>query len=244
MSTPGSVLIDLDSILDTRLGTLAKIDPELVEKNLNTDYLKRDRDCFTGINESAFKEAYAKRDVETLALSKITNIFKFLIPGIILPKLDATSPHNANKKCTLEVNVFPYQLDKEVIDEIQKAISVWLEDIVPVRMVHYDVPSLTPKHCKDNYTEIISYELEQWLNYHYNCDNWSSVEKMASSVVRIPQLPFITPALMRGEIFKPEEFPEELKQLGHPLKAFSFMTSMIVKLEFIDVECFSIIKPD
>lgn len=241
MAKPNKIYIDLDSLLDTRLGTLAKINDSLASDNFDTNYHFRERDSFKGISREEFKKAYAKRDEETLSLSRITNIFKFVIPKLIIPLIDKTRPNSYVEGLILEINLYPYLLDDETKQEIHRAISVWIENLIPITLVTLSIEERTPEHCRDNYVAVIQYEHADWLNYHYNCSAWSSIGEMASKVVRLPKLPFFVPALLDGQDFNPEELNEEERKLGHPLKAYEFMVSLLVKLEFIDVEYFSII---
>jgi len=244
MAKPNKIYIDLDSILDTRLGTLLKLNEEAATKALEGNYLTRDRDEFNNVNLEEYKLAYSNRDFETLTNSKITNIFKFLIPKLIIPRLNKTNPALYTEGLSLEVNTYPYRLSSGLCEEIAKAISVWLEGIVPVNMVYLDIPSRTPLLCKNSYIAIISYEHEGWLNYHYNCNEWSSMEEMAARVTRLPNTPYYTPGILSGQSFKLEDLSEDVRKVGHPLKAYAFMVSLLIKLEFIDVEYFSIIKPN
>ena len=241
MAKPNKIYIDLDSLLDTRLATLAKQSDQLAAVNLTDEYHSRERDKFLGITKAEFQKLYKERDIETLSLSRITNIFKFVIPKLIIPFIDRTRPNTYVEGLTLEVNLYPYVLDEETRNEIHKAICVWVENLVPVSLSYLSTEQRTPEHCQANYVAMISYEHSDWLNYHYNCSNWTSIGEMATKVVRLPKLPFFVPALLDGQDFNPDELSDEERKIGHPLKAYEFMVSLLVKLEFIDVEYFSII---
>ncbi len=64
------ILIELDALLDTRLGTISLMDEALARKMLDLDYPNRISDEFNLLSDeidmSVYNRAYADRDIETL----------------------------------------------------------------------------------------------------------------------------------------------------------------------------------
>ena len=104
----------LDALLDTRMATLDKINPELASRimqdpELHLKYLHRPNDLFLefGLAPEEFEEAYAKRNVETLMNSLPTNfLFELVNIGSSLVTLKSQEPHNVeNIKTALDPEV-------------------------------------------------------------------------------------------------------------------------------------------
>lgn len=227
-----SILVTLDSLLDTRLGTIAKINDEVFNKIvLDEKYHTRDTDVFEDIDIVVYKETYSNRNVETLSKSLLTNIILVLrdiISG--LEKQAIMAPHNADT--SVVINVYPYVLIDEELSEISKAISMHLSDLVKINFINMSPKELTPLYCKSNFAVMIMYDYGEWLE--------TNAELFL--VTQIPEITLFIPAIYF--INKPTE--EELNRLvrasAHPMKALKTLAMGIITLEIIDVTYFSIIN--
>jgi hypothetical protein len=109
-----TIYVDLDCLLDTRLGTLAKINPELASNALMNGYHERDEDIFEGVGVEDYRKAYEARDVDTLTLSVITGMFSFL-HECVLAAFKRIQIDGIFDAIQLEVNYWPYELDDEEV---------------------------------------------------------------------------------------------------------------------------------
>ena len=170
------ILIDLDVLLDTRLGTLARLNPAaaqyLLEKDPLKDYHFRIIDDWTTltnglVDTETFKQAYRKRDVTTLKSSMLTNYVE-LIHAMTdtLESMVMFTP--LAKSVTLEVNYWPYQLSPAELEMFQLSIANYTAIITEVRLVYYPVERLTPSVLKDGYSGYITYDYNEWAGYHQN----------------------------------------------------------------------------
>ena len=234
MATPkvDKILVSLDCILDTRIGTLNLMDADTAKEVMMSDtYHFRDEDVFGKITKEAFKETYAKRDEKTLENSLITNLpplLKHLI-GTLL-KEGVQKPYYDGVE--LVVNIHPYNLTKEIQDEIKVAVSLMINDLAEVSLINYSIEQLTPQYCKANYRIMIMYEYNDWLN--------NNAELFAST--QLPEVTLFAPALYFAEKPSDEKLKEFAKDNMHPFQAIEMITSSIIDIALIDVKHFSIIN--
>lgn len=77
-----SFYVTLDCLLDTRLGTLTRIDPKLAKAAIASGrYYNRLRDDFNlicGVDNAQYEQAYTWRDKETLKNAKTTLVYKLI----------------------------------------------------------------------------------------------------------------------------------------------------------------------
>jgi len=226
------ILVSLDCILDTRIGTLRRIDEELAKRVMLSDtYHTRDVDAFEHITKDAFKEAYAKRDEDTLTLSLLTNMHSLLKHFIgVLLKENLQKPYYDGVE--IVVNLYPYMLSKDVQDEIRKSISVLVNELAEVTLIDYGLDQLSPYHCKSNYRMMIMYDYNEWLNYN----------AALFAGTQMPEVSLFVPALYFAEKPTDEKLKELCKDNAHPFEAIEMITAPLIDISLIDVSHFSIIN--
>ena len=227
-----NILISLDCLLDTRLGTLSRIDSAIVNLLLDDpSYHTRDQDVFTGVDREVYKTMYRKRDDVTLQHSMLTNIIPLLkhLVGKLKEQSVVRPFHDGGH---LIINVYPYVLSKEIEETIGKALAVWMHGLASVSIVRYSPKELTPLHCKGSYSLMIMYDYEEWLEI--NAELFLRTQ--------IPEVTLFVPAIY----FTNKPTDEELKTLNggkiSPMKALELLAKGIVGLEIIDVMWFSILN--
>lgn len=227
-----SIYVELDVLLDTRLGTLARMDQELAANVLGSGkYHTRQSDYFDGVDHEAYKKLYSERDNVTLAHSTITNALGWLhhLTDVLVDQM-IERPYNEGTK--IVVNIYPYQLNGEEKVEVVKALTAWMKGKVPVELVSIRTQDLTPRHCKSAYVMMMIYDHETWMEVHA-----SEFEH-----TRLPEVTLFAPAIY----FKPEPTAKELKkavkEAGHPMQALELLASPLVDLKLIDVKFFSILQ--
>lgn len=227
-----ALYVELDVLLDTRLGTLAKIaGKEVVKTVLESGYHSRKSDCFAGVDKDHYLTQYKQRDGEILALSTVTNAITFVkhLVGVLTEQAIVRPYHDGAK---LIVNYFPYELTGEERDELGKALAVWTNNLAPIELVYLHPKDLTPDHCKKSYSLMIVYEYEQWLNTHAS----------AFEHCRLPEVTMYAPAIYFGPEPKAEELEKATREAAHPLRAMEMLASPLVNLQLIDVKYFSILS--
>jgi len=229
------IYIDLDSLLDTRLSTIASIDPELAEElSVSESYKKRTSDTFGKIPNDVFKEAYSNRDEVILSNSMMTNIMT-VVAGFVteLSKQAVTQPFHDG--VVVEVNTYPYTLDDEEREELAFVLDKWLFGLADIDIVRRPIEELLPSYCKFNYCMMVMYDHETWMNMHadkFMCKGGSYLSDM---FLFAPALYAVQPSA--------EEDAEISALFESTFQGFEMLASPLVKLQLIDVKYFSIIEP-
>lgn len=234
ISKPSVVYIDLDCLLDTRLGTLAKKDIRLASEVLNNGYHTREIDEFPGVSADEFKQLYKARDEEVLELSVFTNAIKIL-QGCVKGTLDNIFKGGQNTGVEIVVNIHPYNLDEETCDDIVRAVALHTFNTVNVKSINVPDEFLFPSFCKENYDLMIRYGFEDWVAMH----------SKAFETVKMPTMGFISPAIY-SKVPTEEEFAELKEQKVHPFKATEMLMAPLFSLRLLEISVFSItndIKP-
>jgi hypothetical protein len=226
-----ALLIGLDEIFDTRLGTIRRMGVEHAQRILTPEYLVREIDEFEGIDNSAFKELYRARNVETLQVSTITAIVPRLKDwASFLSELAMARPYFDGIK--LVVNVWPYHLSSDVLRDIGSCVSVWTGGLTPIELVNISPQDLTPAFVKEQFAAMFMYEYGSWMELH----------SAAFHETRLSEIHLIAPALYFNE--KPDEktLKELIREAAHPFQAAMMLARPLVGLEIVDTKYFSVVE--
>lgn len=167
------ILITLDSILDTRQGTLLKISPEVAfEITSKEDYHARQSDEFVSekygaLSPELFEKVKDKFKDEIIFNSLKTKMYMFLqelIDGYV--KLALSTPHVST--ITLEVNLHPYTFTDTQAEYLLKALIAHLGNAAAISIVNFDINELPLKSIAEKYDSIIMYNPVNWLNNRHN----------------------------------------------------------------------------
>lgn len=204
-----SIYVELDALLDTRLGTLHRMDPALVEQALDAGYKDRTSDRWVdlglNVDQARYDDLYRRRDVTTLKQSRPTDLAPIITEMTsALGKASIEDPRI--EEITLDVNVWPYRLNAEVKDAIADAVREWVSIDCKVAVVDYDHGSLTPTFIDRRYVALILYDFDGWFQAQHD----ALLEK------RLPTVSVIAPALYANG--KPDE---EVVINGSPVDPFS-----------------------
>jgi hypothetical protein len=231
-----TVLIFLDCLLDTRLGTLARMSDALARRALSGgesgNYHQREQDVFDGVDTGEFRRLYRMRDIETLKHSTITTL------TTLLGDFSRTLSRIVRNRPWLDgvrilVNTWPYQLDASALDALREVIALWGGGFSPVEMVNFSPGQLTPAFVKANFDILFMYEYEEWLHMHGEAFGKTS----------LADVNVIVPAIYFNHRPDEKTFDELVRNGAHPFAAITMLTSGFVGLELIDVKYFSIADP-
>ena len=225
-----TIYTELDAILDTRLGTLSKISDDAALAVLYSGtYHTREDDKFKDIDPEQYAELYKNRDVETLKRSYVTDALAMIgrLADVLSEQASARPYHDG---CAIVVNTYPYKLDPAELEEFRNVISVWMKNRASVRMICASPEELNPFHCKHNYTIMVVYEYQQWMEIHSE----------AFKTVRLPEVVMMAPAIYFNKTPTKEELEETIKEAAHPMHALELLASPFVELKLINVSHFSV----
>jgi hypothetical protein len=226
-----SIYVELDCVLDTRLGTIARISDEAALMTLQNGYHDRRADIFEFVEMDAFKTLYAQRDGDTLSKSMCTGVVGLLrhLTGVLAEQAIERPFHSGGK---VVLNTFPYNMTTEVQDEIGMAVSAWIHGLASVEVVSVHPESLTPAHCKRSYAVMVVYDYGYWLNLHAK----------AFESTRLPEVQMFGPALL-NEDYSDDQLEKITAEAAHPVRALEMLASPLISLKLIDARCFSVISP-
>jgi len=227
------IYVDLDVLLDTRLGTIARLNEDAAVKTLQSGYHTRVADQFEHVDMDEYKALYAQRDGDTLSKSMLSGAVPFLRDIAEALALQARSRpyHNGGK---LIVNTHPYTstLSTSELDEIGRAIAARMDGHAPVELVDISPESLTPYHCKHNFAMMMVYDFGAWMEMHSS----------AFRTTRLPEVTLYSPRIYH-EIPREDELQKVTQEIMHPVAATEQLAAPIIALKLIDVKNFSVITP-
>lgn len=162
------LLLYLDALLDTRLGTLSLLYPEETKTLLNKQYTHRLSDEFNLINptisDSVFKERYKQRDIDVLINSAPTAM-SFLINDMVsdMERMQASASPEF-EEISVDLNIYPYELDNETAEEISVAVSSRCGILQKVNIISVPHSKMTFEYIiEKEWTTIVMYDFQEWL---------------------------------------------------------------------------------
>lgn len=202
--TQHRLLLDIDALFDTRMGTLVKHWPDVARSIDVVSYRKRTEDKFddlTGgvVKDDEFQTFYRQRDLSTLKRSMVTGIVPTLMTYLnglderFIKQIDAS-------EITIDLNIHPFNVPAPVAEEIAACLYVLLPEYVSVRLTNLNPLTLSPKEFINRYNGWITYDFHPWLERH----------KFDLLNNHIPGLAVILPKLTLGEL---REYDEEGNKL-------------------------------
>ena len=234
------ILIELDALLDTRLGTISLMDEALARKMLDTDYPNRISDEFNllcpEIDMSIYKRAYKDRDLETLYYSMPTDITLYLNQLINTLIRDGVKGNPQFEGVDVQINSYPYQLTDEFKQEFCECIAASLRLDIDVQMVNHPYSEMTTDFIVANkWTFLVMYNFSQWFN---------ETLAIAKTVPRpTPRTTVISPMLVGSVKSVLEELEKEApsKTRANPFDSMQIALADIIGIRFLPVADFSLI---
>lgn len=160
-----AIYTDIDTLFDTRLATLNKLDPGYMEKSLSTDYYERVSNEFEGIDTESFKVAYASRDKNTLKFSMITPAIE-VIRDFAKRTLTALINSPLRRQPKVIVNSYPYSLNDKEAELIITGIRKLTKEMIDIEIIHRPIEAITPEFIKENCAAMCLYDYGEWLGVH------------------------------------------------------------------------------
>lgn len=221
------IYVSLDALLDTRLGTLYELGPDIMLGAVENGYFKRRSEKFFNVDKEVFDEAYRSRNKLTLKQSGITKVIGFVNELVrSLNQQAIQTPLHTGPIVVL--NIYPYKLEDSEVLTLTKAVAAATNQLCDVKTINLSEKQLTPEHCKQNYGIMFMYDYPLWLETQ--AENFSKL--------MCPEISLIVP----GIYFKEEPTKDQLRELVnnymHPLRAVEFVSAAFINLTFNDIELF------
>lgn len=232
MSDNITALVSLDCLMDTRLGTLKRLNPAAAEQLQTSWYHKRTVDAFdrngSGINQKAYLALYEARDEETLKLCTMTHLPRHLMALIASLTTTQGMPLLA-EQFTIHINLYPYDLPEPVRIAIRQAIETYTNNAAVVEMVSYAPEDLTVTLLKHTYDICFMYDFNEWLMQH--------TEEFKKA--QIPEVRIVAPRLYLKDA--PTQLLEKVAGEEYGWEQMALLFVGLVGVVFMDVNIFSIV---
>lgn len=223
------IYIDLDAILDTRLGTIKSLDTGLYNYYINEgkeEYRNRIIDEFKYIPNKVFKYYYKNRTKEILQNSILTPLLYVLNISIDDMLTKRVLSEKTTKKLTVDINYYPYNLTEDEIEKLRAAVYTQIasKEFVIVNFISMPYEELTSA-AAEKYGVIAMYDAMDWLN----------VRGLFKDInITLPSTHLVLPYLLQKPIvFKSGESIEKY------FKNIEELFTYYIKLEYNRIELFS-----
>ena len=226
-----NIYLTLDSILDTRMGTLAKIDNALAASVLQSGkYHKRLIDEFDGVGKEVYKEAYAQRDLETLKRSVVTNLV-FFLRRLIKDSLISSIINQKVENLCFTLNVYPYDFsDPGLVDMLVGCLRFHTYSTSSVKIVSIPDEELTPEFCQENFQIMIMYDWVNWVDKHREFFEKKGIANIA----------VVVPEIFTDSIPTQEDIDRLDLRKHNPFRMTEEITAALFRLKHMPVSLFSI----
>jgi len=223
-----TILVELDCLLDTRLGILSELGDDKLQKVISM-YHTRDIDEFPYYGFNKFKTNYDKRDKSILVNSLLTPVMGLVTEFVNKTLLQVTnSPFHFQPK--VMINIHPYDLTEEEVNNLIQMVVLKTNKRCDVEVVSKNIGDLTIGYVKDNISIMVMYEYYKWIEYH-------SVSKSFSKLT-CPDINLFAP----GIYFKPKQLDNSIIQ--DPINSMEEIAKPLIGLKLFPIEYFSFIKPN
>lgn len=227
------ILIMLDCILDTRQGTLLKINPDVAfEITSNENYHARESDEFVSeeygkLSIELFEEVKEAFKHEIIFNSLKTKMYLFLQE--LLSKyveMSLNTPHVST--VTLEVNIYPYKFTDTQAEYLLKALVAHLGNVAAISIVSFDINEMSLKSVAEKYDSVIMYNPVKWLNNHHN--------ELKTGVLK--ELTLYLPKMNMVRALTDKERKEFTKNVPDVYKFTQMVFTGFIRLNYIPVESY------
>lgn len=217
-----SILLDLDTVFDTRLSLLYAISEDLaLEVVESNQYTKRIRDNFGNISSDVFRSLYKRRNKNILKFALPTNIIELVNDLMVKYATDA----NNTELPKLYINTYPYRLAEDEKIVMINVLGNLFKNCTFELLYMDPVNELTPCWVNENVQTVIMYDGLNWLENHnrlFNLIEHPLIDKT-----------LIVPALLTGYLDK------NIKITSKIFVEQAMSIKSLVKLLFTDVVYFN-----
>ena len=222
-----TVMIDLDSLLDTRLAAFSSFPEDVLEKVMKNNYWDRTSDTFKDVDNEQYQSVYKNRKKSILGSALVTPMLSFLKEYCYMTIENSQSTPFKMIPRVL-VNTYPYKLEEKEKDIISSTISAGILDLAEVKVVYMDHESLNPSFVKSSLSTLIMYHYDQWLEYHCQKETFKSRT--------CPEVTLIGPKISMKTLKENETVTEE------NFEAMRILAGPLINLVLLPIEHFSVIR--
>lgn len=232
--------VELDALLDTRISTVARLNPQAAMDLLGDHYRKRKSDelwlLHDGFSKEDYLDGYKKRDKETLAVSRITPLI-YVVGSTMREKLHEVASSPTLQVAQLDVNIYPYELTDVEKKDFVDCIMAYSDVEVKVNLISISPIELTFIHIRnEGYKGLFVYNFSEWAEIH--------IPKIEAGQQYCPAVTMVVPELLQSI----ENFPsdEELTMANGrkttPFEALQIALAPFIRMQYVSVDLVSILE--
>lgn len=237
------VLIELDAILDTRLGILNMIDPSIAIEALENGWRTRQHNDVSVLTDKITNEEYKKlweeRNEEVLVHSRPTTfIFELTRMAQELEENIVLDKGRIDDGCFI-INFYPYtKLTVEEKNDIISIVKGYVGDAIPVKHTCIEPTVLELGWLKEN--NILTYVVNDYGKWFNEAMHPSKGQKC---MVPYPKLTVIAPSVMDNKDGLKNLTAADKDLIGKqsPFHVFTIFWAPLLGIQFYPVELFSVL---
>lgn len=225
--TKNGLYFDLDVLYDTRLATLELIDPRLAKRVLSENYFKRTHDSFPFISRDDFRSVYNIRNEALLEKATVTKM-PVILDNFIKEAVVRVNETPYKGDINVFLNTYPYNLDRNKAIALLDPLSKMTGNFAKVHALNMSPEQLTLKFCRDNFSLMVMYDFEDWLEIHTKNDAFRNTP--------IPDIPLFVPELfLTSQPPSMEDLKSITRETGHPFRALERYARSVIDIGMIDI---------
>lgn len=246
MKRPINVYVELDCLLDTRLGVLQNAYPDKYHAILANGYHERTCDDFEGIDKQEFTTRYNNRNLLDAAKSVMTPCFT-LLDQILAVLLNDLPDDPEFSSVGIAVNTYPYYMEPEELDDLLVILRKHVNLTTDFSFIYVAPKDLTVSYVKREFIAMVMYDFSTWTECHYL--QFGKVAALHDVTVFAPMLhparnptPQETEEVLNSELVKFEE--EGYQRVNDVFDLYEILAMPFYTLRLLPVGYFSVIQPD
>ena len=236
------ILVPIDCILETHLGTAALLNPKSPIEILNNGYFQRDSNDLWELTDKFSKEEFLEkweyRGIETLKNSVMRIIIKYIKNMIHCHILDF-SDRGGDLMVEVIINGNPYFINNELEEYMSIFIKGYMSTFIDVTFVNLDLTKLTPQYINSNKINVM------FLN---DFNDWLPLHHLELDKNKCPSLSMYVPAISKHikqrvlEAIEEGIVDKKIAKEINPFRANEIVFMEYLSLNYLPVEIFSIPK--
>lgn len=237
------IMIELDVLLDTRLGVISKYDEKIALEVLENGWVTRQSNeisQFTNdLSDEEYEELWRNRDSSVLPYSRMSSYIVELNSQVEQLKEQIIMDSGRIKEAGIIINTYPYtDLTKEELEDIVSAIEERIGNVIPVM-----VSCMSPKEIDLPFLKnkgILTYIVNDWIHWQQQA---MAPEKGQECLVCNPKLTIIAPKVI-NKMSDLKDLTQNDKETMGNLDIFGVMQvywAPVFGIQFCPIEIMSLI---
>lgn len=229
------IYVDLDSLFDTRLAILDKIDTKYATLVYGAGFAERVEDAFPNISKEQFKKLFDERDNDILSRSLLTGVVS-MVEEHLKETVKTLHKTPGSKEVNVYINCWPYEFDIEGVEMILKPIHEMAQNRANIHAMNKDPRTIPSSFFSNKFAFLVMYDYTRWL-FSVLDDPRTISNPMAKTTL-------IAPKLFLADTFDDKDM-QEMLGAGNldPFREIELVCAPYIGLEFLELPIFSAMLP-